>query len=153
MWWRHDCRLKPGRARRTIKDSQTHLSRFVCSPSTWIIGHSPTSWIIDQEEGFKALFKGGPARVIRSSPQFGFTLLAYEYLHKVGPPFIPMRCADHWSVSPWHLRTAVSSGKCLSQHYLNDGWWFLRSNSVSVAGKAKKCGNRTDIPTGWSVED
>jgi hypothetical protein len=29
----------------------------------------------DREEGFRALFKGGPARVIRSSPQFGFTLL------------------------------------------------------------------------------
>lgn len=39
--------------------------------------------IIDREEGFKALFKGGPARIIRSSPQFGFTLVAYEYLHKV----------------------------------------------------------------------
>ena len=38
----------------------------------------------DREEGFKALFKGGPARVLRSSPQFGFTLVAYEYLHKVG---------------------------------------------------------------------
>lgn len=36
----------------------------------------------DQEEGFKAFFKGGPARIIRSSPQFGFTLVAYEYLHK-----------------------------------------------------------------------
>lgn len=39
--------------------------------------------MIDREEGFKALFKGGPARIIRSSPQFGFTLVAYEYLHKV----------------------------------------------------------------------
>ncbi|PVG00928.1 putative mitochondrial carrier protein ARALAR1 [Serendipita vermifera] len=34
-----------------------------------------------REEGPRALFKGGPARVIRSSPQFGFTLLAYEQLH------------------------------------------------------------------------
>ncbi|TVY73288.1 Calcium-binding mitochondrial carrier protein Aralar1, partial [Lachnellula suecica] len=32
------------------------------------------------EEGFKAFFKGGPARVLRSSPQFGFTLAAYEAL-------------------------------------------------------------------------
>jgi len=40
---------------------------------------------IYREEGFKALFKGGPARVIRSSPQFGFTLVAYEYLHKLLP--------------------------------------------------------------------
>ncbi|KAH9951010.1 mitochondrial carrier [Amylocystis lapponica] len=37
---------------------------------------------IYQEEGFKAFFKGGPARIVRSSPQFGFTLVAYEYLHK-----------------------------------------------------------------------
>lgn len=29
------------------------------------------------------MFKGGLARVLRSSPQFGFTLVAYEYLHKV----------------------------------------------------------------------
>lgn len=46
---------------------------------------SPHLLSVDQEEGFRALFKGGPARVIRSSPQFGFTLLAYEYMHKVSP--------------------------------------------------------------------
>lgn len=40
---------------------------------------------IYREEGFKALFKGGPARIIRSSPQFGFTLLGYETLKKVLP--------------------------------------------------------------------
>jgi hypothetical protein len=39
--------------------------------------------LTDREEGFAALFKGGPARVLRSSPQFGFTLLAYEELKKV----------------------------------------------------------------------
>ena len=33
---------------------------------------------IPAEEGFGALFKGGPARVLRSSPQFGVTLVAYE---------------------------------------------------------------------------
>ena len=36
-----------------------------------------------REEGPKALFKGGGARVLRSSPQFAFTLLAYESLHNV----------------------------------------------------------------------
>jgi len=36
-----------------------------------------------REEGPRALFKGGPARVLRSSPQFGFTLLAYETLQNV----------------------------------------------------------------------
>lgn len=35
---------------------------------------------IIKEEGVKALFKGGPARVLRSSPQFGFTLFVYELL-------------------------------------------------------------------------
>ena len=37
------------------------------------------------EEGFRAFFKGGPARVLRSSPQFGFTLAAYEVLQKMLP--------------------------------------------------------------------
>ncbi|KAF9015681.1 mitochondrial carrier domain-containing protein [Cyathus striatus] len=36
---------------------------------------------IYREEGFRALFKGGPARVIRSSPQFGFTLLGTSFPH------------------------------------------------------------------------
>jgi len=35
---------------------------------------------IFKEEGFTAFFKGGPARIFRSSPQFGFTLAAYEVL-------------------------------------------------------------------------
>lgn len=35
---------------------------------------------IYKEEGFSAFFKGGPARIFRSSPQFGFTLAAYEVL-------------------------------------------------------------------------
>ena len=38
-----------------------------------------------KEEGFKAFFKGGPARVLRSSPQFGFTLAGYELLQNLLP--------------------------------------------------------------------
>jgi solute carrier family 25 aspartate/glutamate transporter 12/13 len=38
-----------------------------------------------KEEGFQAFFKGGPARIIRSSPQFGFTLAAYEVLQSLLP--------------------------------------------------------------------
>ena len=38
-----------------------------------------------KDEGFKAFFKGGPARILRSSPQFGFTLAAYEMLSKLLP--------------------------------------------------------------------
>ncbi|KAL1875272.1 hypothetical protein VTK73DRAFT_10228 [Phialemonium thermophilum] len=38
-----------------------------------------------KEEGFRAFFKGGPARILRSSPQFGFTLAAYEVLQSILP--------------------------------------------------------------------
>ena len=41
---------------------------------------------IDREEGFRALFKGGPARVIRSSPQFGFTLLGEIGIYFINAP-------------------------------------------------------------------
>lgn len=37
---------------------------------------------INAEEGFAAFWKGGPARVFRSAPQFGFTLLTYEILQR-----------------------------------------------------------------------
>lgn len=40
---------------------------------------------IMKEEGFKAFFKGGPARIFRSSPQFGFTLAGYELLQGLLP--------------------------------------------------------------------
>ena len=40
---------------------------------------------IYKEEGFRAFFKGGPARILRSSPQFGFTLAAYEVLSTLLP--------------------------------------------------------------------
>ncbi|XP_070535510.1 LOW QUALITY PROTEIN: electrogenic aspartate/glutamate antiporter SLC25A12, mitochondrial-like [Ptychodera flava] len=35
-----------------------------------------------KEEGFRAFWKGAPARVVRSSPQFGVTLLTYELLQR-----------------------------------------------------------------------
>ncbi|RCI08606.1 hypothetical protein L249_4885 [Ophiocordyceps polyrhachis-furcata BCC 54312] len=38
-----------------------------------------------REEGFRAFFRGGPARIFRSSPQFGFTLAAYEVLQGLLP--------------------------------------------------------------------
>ncbi len=36
-----------------------------------------------KEEGGFAFWKGGPARVFRSAPQFGFTLLTYEVLQRL----------------------------------------------------------------------
>ena len=38
-----------------------------------------------KEEGFTAFFKGGPARIFRSSPQFGFTLAANVDKCELGP--------------------------------------------------------------------
>ena len=40
---------------------------------------------IFSQEGFTAFFKGGPARVFRSSPQFGVTLLSYELIQRLLP--------------------------------------------------------------------
>jgi solute carrier family 25 (mitochondrial aspartate/glutamate transporter), member 12/13 len=40
---------------------------------------------IMREEGFRAFFKGGVARVCRSSPQFGVTLASYELLQNLLP--------------------------------------------------------------------
>ena len=42
---------------------------------------------IMKEEGPRAFFKGGIARIMRSSPQFGVTLAAYEFLHTLIPFF------------------------------------------------------------------
>ncbi|KAJ3043787.1 mitochondrial aspartate-glutamate transporter agc1 [Rhizophlyctis rosea] len=44
-----------------------------------------------KEEGPRAFFKGGVARIFRSSPQFGVTLAAYEFLHRV----LPVDFGDH----------------------------------------------------------
>lgn len=46
-----------------------------------------------KEEGFTAFFKGGPARIFRSSPQFGFTLAAYEFLQTSIP--YPGKAKEH----------------------------------------------------------
>nr|XP_054751730.1 electrogenic aspartate/glutamate antiporter SLC25A13, mitochondrial-like [Lytechinus pictus] len=40
---------------------------------------------IYNQEGFRAFWKGGPARIFRSSPQFGVTLLTYELLQRALP--------------------------------------------------------------------
>ncbi|XP_066544430.1 calcium-binding mitochondrial carrier protein Aralar1 [Amia ocellicauda] len=51
-------------------------------------GQTTYSGVIDcfrkilQEEGFRALWKGAGARVCRSSPQFGVTLVTYELLQR-----------------------------------------------------------------------
>lgn len=56
-----------------MQDSGMRLQKFVCLKI--LPANDTYCLVLDREEGFRALFKGGPARVIRSSPQFGFTLL------------------------------------------------------------------------------
>ncbi|KAJ7193332.1 mitochondrial inner membrane protein [Mycena pura] len=53
---------------------------------------------IYREEGFQALFKGGPARIVRSSPQFAFTLMSYEMFKKLYP----------WDEKPRQVETALT---------------------------------------------
>lgn len=51
-------------------------------------GHTMYRGILDaaakiyKQEGIRAFFKGGVTRVLRSSPQFGFTLLSYELIQR-----------------------------------------------------------------------
>ncbi|KAF5003566.1 hypothetical protein FDECE_9893 [Fusarium decemcellulare] len=59
-----------------------------------------------KEEGFTAFFKGGPARIFRSSPQFGFTLAAYEVLQTM----LPMPGSQKEKI-PTGLSDAVSTVK------------------------------------------
>ncbi|KAJ7675333.1 mitochondrial carrier domain-containing protein [Mycena rosella] len=55
---------------------------------------------IYREEGFRALFKGGPARILRSSPQFAFTLMSYEMFKKLMP--------YPWDAQPRQMETALT---------------------------------------------
>ena len=45
--------------------------------------HSTYSTKIYAEEGFRAFWKGAVARMCRSSPQFGITLVTYEVLQRM----------------------------------------------------------------------
>ncbi|XP_022237343.1 calcium-binding mitochondrial carrier protein Aralar1-like isoform X1 [Limulus polyphemus] len=80
-----------------------------------------------REEGPSAFFKGGPARVFRSAPQFGFTLLTYEILQRLfyvdfggRPPqgsqvTVPIHPTEQRSDNPDHiggykLATAMFAG-------------------------------------------
>ncbi|KAL3056249.1 hypothetical protein OYC64_018858 [Pagothenia borchgrevinki] len=96
-------------------------------------GQTSYSGVIDcfrkilKEEGFKAFWKGTGARVCRSSPQFGVTLVTYELLqrwldvdfgghrpagseptHKPTVPDLPSVTADH--VGGYHLAAATFAG-------------------------------------------
>lgn len=64
---------------------KTRLQVEVRKGDTSYTGLRHAAKTILKEEGFTAFFKGGPARILRSSPQFGFTLAAYEVLQSLLP--------------------------------------------------------------------
>ncbi|KAK9473183.1 mitochondrial carrier domain-containing protein [Dipodascopsis tothii] len=68
------CDVIKTRLQAEARAGQTHYKNIAHCAST-----------ILREEGFKAFFKGGPARIFRSSPQFGCTLAAYEFLQAALP--------------------------------------------------------------------
>ena len=70
------------------KGEASYTSLRQCASTIW------------KEEGFRAFFKGGPARIMRSSPQFGFTLAGYEVLQNLLPmPGEQKTEAPHMGVS------------------------------------------------------
>lgn len=75
-----------------------------------------------KEEGFTAFFKGGPARILRSSPQFGFTLAAYEVLQKM----LPMP----GSASEETIPSGVSTGPGVGLEPANVPLPYLRSRNA-----------------------
>ena len=62
---------------------KTRLQAQARKGQTTYSGVSDAAKKILREEGFSAFWKGGPARMFRSSPQFGFTLLTYELLQRL----------------------------------------------------------------------
>lgn len=74
------------------KGESSYTSLRHCAKTIW------------KEEGFKAFFKGGPARILRSSPQFGFTLAAYEVLQNL----LPMPGSQKESAAMPHIGVGAS---------------------------------------------
>ncbi|KAI9008111.1 mitochondrial carrier domain-containing protein [Gaertneriomyces semiglobifer] len=64
---------------------KTRLQVAARKGETTYTGLSDAFVKILREEGPRAFFKGGVARVLRSSPQFGVTLATYEFLQRVFP--------------------------------------------------------------------
>ncbi|KAE8233509.1 hypothetical protein CF326_g1446 [Tilletia indica] len=106
---------------------------------------------IMKEEGFKAFYKGSMARVLRSSPQFGATLVAYEYLQALLPYPFSAKSGDsatlrHGDARPWedparqHARTALHLLSKMHEDFGNPtapaGWVAPNNGSASTTQKA-----------------
>ncbi|KAI9496456.1 mitochondrial carrier domain-containing protein [Zychaea mexicana] len=101
---------------------KTRLQVEARSGQTTYTGIADAASKIFKEEGFKAFFKGGPARIFRSSPQFGVTLTVYEILHQAFP--LP---GSHASTTTTTASSSSSSGPVPDQE---KGFGPLRSRNA-----------------------
>ena len=98
-----------------------------------------------RDEGFKAFFKGGPARVLRSSPQFGFTLAAYEMLSTL----VPMPGSDQEAQTKQSLIGRTDAGVGLRE--ANAPLQYLRSrNALKIILDLDENFGRVRVPQGKS---
>lgn len=110
------------------KGETKYTSLRQCARSIW------------HEEGFRTFFKGGPARVLRSSPQFGFTLAGYEVLQKM----LPMPGGSNEGPSPGgHVEPAVGLQEAKAPLP------YLRSrNALKIILDLDESFGRPKVPTG-----
>jgi len=89
---------------------------------------------IQKEEGFKAFWKGTGARVFRSSPQFGVTLISYEMLQRAF-------WIDFGGRKPEGSQTEIPTGQAYNIESLNpDHIGGFRLATVTFAGLENKFG-------------
>ena len=113
------------------KGEQTYTNIRHCAKLIW------------QQEGFKAFFKGGPARILRSSPQFGFTLAGYEVLQNL----LPLPGSGHAEGLPGS--GALDSGVGLAS--AKEPLPYLRSrNALKIILDLDENFGRPKIPLGQS---
>ena len=75
----HQVLPRPGETTYTgVQDAIRKISRYSQKVTSSENTHSSS-----REEGWRAFWKGGIARKMRSSPQFGITLVAYELVQRM----------------------------------------------------------------------
>jgi len=108
-------------------------------------GQAPYKGVIDcamrisKQEGAGVFWKGAPARMLRSSPQFGVTLAVYEMLQKwlpYGPAkhHVPKRGhavgAEVFDLYPDHIGGYRNTQRTFSNLEQKLGLWFPQSGSI-----------------------
>jgi solute carrier family 25 aspartate/glutamate transporter 12/13 len=91
-----------------------------------------------KEEGFTAFWKGGLARVFRSSPQFGVTLLTYEVLLRNFAPDTVPRPPTNAPVNPVDYNKIFRGGVGRSLKREEERWGFLEKPEEDEKKKNNK---------------